>query len=349
MEFINCAFPASELTKSSKSSYSVFIVFIYRTSDQNNLMPSIKQLTRLTGNVKGKNAINWFPGHMFVGMQTMMGKLNTVDCVIEVHDARIPFTGRNVEFRKHLGSIKPRLLVLNKSDLADLSKWSSVKDRLAADGDPNVVLTDMTGSHFSHRTNGYRHLLESVLALINQSDRFNRQNIDFFQIMIVGVPNVGKSTLVNRLRQLHLGRKGEPAKIGSEAGVTKHVENRIKICSRPPIYSFDTPGVLGVGSTKNHDQAMRLALCSNINDKVLDPVEVATYLLKYLNDNENFLYQHVYKLENPAFVLEDLMAMLPEDSPKFRQENSTKIDPTKFCWDIIKTFRRGELGRVMFD
>lgn len=320
-------------------------------------MPSIKQMSKLSGALKSSQGVNWHPGHMYAGMKAMIGKLHTVDCVIEVHDARIPFTGRHTQLRKQL-SIKPRLLVLNKRDLADLSKWDSIKERLHREGDENVLLTDLTGSQFSFRDRGYNLILDDVVKAINNSDRYNRQLMDHFKIMIVGIPNVGKSTLINRLRQLHLGRKGEPAKCGPQAGVTRTVENIIKICSRPPIYTLDTPGVLEPGATRDFDDSMRLALCSTINDTVLDPEQVAKYLLDYLNENQNYSYQRSFDLEQPAKSLDDLfnaaVALEPTKSTHSVISTGTREsirvpDSMKICWKFIKEFRAGRYGRVMFD
>lgn len=320
-------------------------------------MPSIKQLSRTLDQYKNVKSINWHPGHMFSGMQAMIGKLNTVDCVVEVHDARIPFTGRNKELRRQLGTIKPRVLVLNKSDLADLNRWESIKARLAREGDENVVLTDFSGSTFSFKTRGYQNLMQEVVNVINSSDRHNRQTMEFFKIMIVGIPNVGKSTLINRLRQHHLGKKGEPARVGRSAGVTKHVEQMIKVCARPTVYSLDTPGVLMPDMTKNHDQAMRLALCSNISDIALDPLETAKYLLNYLNETENTEYTQLFQIKTKvASCIEEIVyAALSNDemTHKIRCKDSNvfvhKPDVDKICWRFINAFREGRLGKVMFD
>lgn len=320
-------------------------------------MPGIKQLSRLATRTKdAKNTINWYPGHMFSGMQKMIGKLNTVDCIVEVHDARIPFTGRNTELKQQLGSIKPRVLVLNKSDLADLTRWDSIKSRLHREGDAHVFLTDLTGSEFSLANRGYDKLMSNVVRIVHNSDRFNRQATTDLKIMFVGIPNVGKSTLINRLRQQHLGIKGEPAKTGPQAGVTRTVENSIKICSRPPIYSLDTPGVLEPSKAANIDETLRLALCSSISDKVLKPDLLADYMLRYLNDSDNFTYQYHLNMTSPAKCLDELIeasfaVQKQTNVVKLAATNSYQehLDRDNICWKLIRDFRKGCYGKVIFD
>lgn len=319
-------------------------------------MPSIRQVAKTLGHVKSNQAINWFPGHMYSGMQAMIGKLNTVDCVVEVHDARIPFTGRNQEFRRHLGLIKPRVLVLNKSDLADSSRWDHIKRRLAEAGDENVILSDLSGSQFSHSTRGYDKLMENVVHLVHSSERYNRQTSKEYKIMIVGIPNVGKSTLINRLRQYHLGLKGEPAATGSFAGVTRHVMNRIKVCSRPLVYLLDTPGILEPGATKNNERAMRLALCSTINDRVLKIEPLAEFLLKLLNKSKNYTYMHLFKIDSAVDNLNELIlaASIHEDMRSQVKCTRTGLmvdrpHSEKICWKLVRDFRKGLLGRMTLD
>lgn len=299
--------------------------------------------------VQNAQNINWYPGHMYAGMKKMIGKLATVDCVIEVHDARLPTIGRNTEFKRHLGRIKPHILVLNKKDLADLSKWREVKRKLEENGDKNVILTNLSGSTFEDT--GYTKLMTRAVELINESSRNNRMLADHFKIMIVGIPNVGKSSLVNRLRQYHLGLKGEPAKVGAMAGVTRHVDNRVRICARPPIYMIDTPGVLSPSETKDKHNSMRLALCSSINDDRLNPIVVASYLLDYLNFKEDYFYATVLGIFKPVKRIEDLYHLGTTPEAVAAGAYSCKLsnkDLDKFCWHFLKLFRTGVLGKVMF-
>lgn len=310
-------------------------------------MTKLKNLIK-TASTAVKSSINWHPGHMYSGMQAMIGKLRTVDCIIEVHDARIPFTGRNVEFRRQLGTIKPHLLVLNKCDLADLTGWKSIHDRLTKRGDQNVLLSDLSGNNTTEYQKNYTKIIDKAMSVIGQSERYNREGEKNFKLMVVGIPNCGKSTLINRLRQHHLGRKGEATKTGPTAGVTRQVEFMIKVCSRPSIYILDTPGILEPGATRNVDQAMRLALCSSINDRVLKPEQLASYLLNFLNNQQNFFYLEVMNLEKPILSTPELVARLKEI--RVRQDpNASATDNDELLWQFIRNFRKGHFGQVMFD
>lgn len=304
---------------------------------------------------KTVNAVNWHPGHMYSGMQAIIGKLNTVDCVIEVHDARIPTIGRNRKFRRHLGAIKPRILVLNKSDLADLTHWRSVKQRLIDQGDEHVMLTDLSGSELTHDSKGYTNLMNKAVELIRQSDRYNRSLMPFFKIMIVGIPNVGKSTLINRLRQYHLGLKGEATRTGNEAGVTRSVENMVKICPRPLIYSIDTPGILQPSATRDMNQAMKLALCSTINDKAVNSYELAKFLLDHLHNENNFSYLRPFELDIPETNLDELCRSIAiKNYPNYQTKDGSgeateNVNVDKICRMLVKYFRKGLYGKVMFE
>lgn len=327
-------------------------------------MTQIKKFSRILaeGVKKGKKSVNWYPGHMYAGLQAMIGKLNTVDCVVEVHDARIPFTGRNKEFKKHLGLIKPHILLLNKSDLADLSRWDEISSRLKQQGDENLLLTDLRGFEMTTSARGYDKLLEMVVDSINRSDRFNRAGNADYKIMIAGIPNVGKSTLINRLRNRHLGRKGEATRVGPEAGVTRHVENIIKICGRPSIYSLDTPGILEPSLGVDKESTLRLALCSSVSDKVLKSLEMAEYLLAYLNGTENYTYLINYDMIEPvksmpefakhynnlqARLWDEKHCLVPLDVKQTLKQYQY-MDLESVCWKFIRDFRKGLLGQVMF-
>lgn len=115
----------------------------------------------------GKDLLRWFPGHMNKGLKQMQRKFKTVDCVIEVHDARIPFTGRNPVFTNTLIGPKPHILVLNKKDLTIQSLIPRIKDQLKAEGVNNVVFTNCKHQY----CRGLKTLRPLMVDLINNSNR----------------------------------------------------------------------------------------------------------------------------------------------------------------------------------
>ncbi|KAG9509670.1 Mitochondrial ribosome-associated GTPase 1, partial [Fragariocoptes setiger] len=303
-----------------------------------------------------KKFVNWYPGHMYKGMQAMMGKLSRVDCVVEVHDARIPITGRNEELKRLLGSVKPHVLVLNKRDLADLSHWKQMKQLLHQRGDKNILLTDLSASQYTVKSRGYTDLAQMVINSIKLSDRYNREDVFGYKIMIVGIPNVGKSSLINRLRQYHAGLSGEPAMTGPQAGVTRHVMQTIKICNRPPIYVIDTPGILAPAQTTSKEDVMKLALCATISDKIVSNMDLSEYLLKWLNKRHIHTYLPHMNLTQPVHTLDELLIkgaialnMTKTSRDPITRHETLLPDVERVASHFIKTFRYGLFGHVMMN
>lgn len=185
-----------------------------------------------------KDLLRWFPGHMNKGLKQMQRKLNSVDCVIEVHDARIPFSGRNPIFTKTLTGAKPHILVLNKKDLTINSLIPKIKDQLSAEQNiENVVFTNSKDEH----CRGLKTLRPLMVDLIKGSNRYNRSEELDYNVMIIGVPNVGKSSLINMLRSKNMRIK-HALPVGAIAGITRSVMTKIRINNDPKIFMLDTPG-----------------------------------------------------------------------------------------------------------
>ncbi|XP_073542197.1 mitochondrial ribosome-associated GTPase 1-like isoform X2 [Phyllobates terribilis] len=277
-----------------------------------------------------REVARWFPGHMAKGLKQMRAKLGKVDCIVEVHDARIPLSGRNPLFKEYLG-IKPHLLILNKMDLADLSHEKRIVTHLEKHGDGKVIYTDCIGN-----------------GNINQT-------LDI-SIMVTGIPNVGKSSLVNALRRMHL-RKGKASKVGGEPGITRSVLFKIQVSENPLIYLLDTPGVLSP-QVESVETGMKLALCGTILDHLVGEDIIADYLLYTLNEHAQHRYVEQYELDGPCSNIETLLKKIALKLGKTQRVkaitgvgnvNITVPNYSAAAYDFIRSFRKGELGTVTLD
>lgn len=297
-----------------------------------------------------KDAIQWFPGHMSKGMRQMQQKLKMVDCVIEVHDSRIPFSGRNIDFKHTVTGVRPHILVLNKKDISDQSTFKAIEDKIQRqEGIENIIFTNCK----DHACDGVKKIIPLAKKLILGSNRYNRTENQDYNMMIVGVPNVGKSSLTNSLRNRHLKTKGA-SQVGSIAGITRSVLTRIKISERPLIYMFDTPGIL-TPRINDSDQGMKLALVSCLQDHLVGPVNIADYLLFWLNRNGHFGYVEKFGLKEPTDELANLLITIAKDNQLFQRVKNfdggiiTRPNLEASSTRFVRAFRSGELGNFNLD
>ncbi|XP_046982911.1 mitochondrial GTPase 1 [Schistocerca americana] len=299
--------------------------------------------------VINKEALHWFPGHMGRGLKQMQQKLKSVDCVIEVHDARIPLSGRNPDFKHTVCGLKPHILVLNKKDLTDMSYSSKVLARLKQEGTPDVLFTNCKDA----KCNGVKKIIPRACELISSSNRYNRSETSEYSIMIVGVPNVGKSSLINTLRNRFLG-KSSAAAVGAKAGITKSVQNIIKVSEEPKVYLIDTPGIL-TPSIRDVEAGLRLSLCASLQDHLVGEEIIADYLLFWLNKHRRFNYVELMGLQEPSDNIGTVLtqcALKLGKTLKVRNYDGQYIykpDMTSAAAFFLKAFRKGDLGTIMLD
>lgn len=201
---------------------------------------------------------------------------------------------------------------------------------------------------------GMKKIIPLAVELIKNSNRFNRAEEKEHAIMIIGVPNVGKSSLINILRNRHLHKKGA-SKVGAVAGITRSVLTRIKICDDPLIYILDTPGVMHP-RINNDEVGMKLALCSCFQDHLVGEDLIADYLLYWLNKNEYYPYVDVMGLDDPT---DDITLVLLAGANKLGktvqvknvETNTidTRPDLKAAARYFINNFRKGFFGRICLD
>lgn len=297
-----------------------------------------------------KQAIRWFPGHMGKGIRQMQQKLKSVDCLIEVHDARIPLSGRNPDFKNTIGGIKPHILVLNKKDLTDKRMHSRIADRIReTEGIEHVLFTNCKDQQCS----GLKKVMPLATDLIVNSNRFNRSDEKDFCVMVIGVPNVGKSSLLNVMRNRHLNKK-KATTVGSIAGITRSVMHKIKISEDPLIYMIDTPGILEP-KISDDEMGMKLALSGCLPDHLVGEDLIADYLLYWMNSQNRFEYVDYMGLENPT---DSIVEVLISGAKKLGKTKKRKIydgsililpDVLVAAQHFIRAFRNGDFGKVNLD
>ncbi|CAD5234248.1 unnamed protein product [Bursaphelenchus xylophilus] len=228
-------------------------------------------------------------------MAKMEGRLRSVDLVVEVHDARIPFTGRNPVFRDKLFSVRPHILVLNKRDLIDQEKYRPlVEEKLRDEGIDHVLWTDCK----KKKKKALDDLKHMMIDCLRSDYRFNRTVKTEYQVMVVGIPNSGKSSLINGLRSVNMDKKKNAVVEGARPGVTVRMQNRVRILDRPLIYILDTPGVLNP-YVRSVEENMKLGLCENVLETTLNMEHVADYLLYWMNKQEDYSYLKALELDGP--------------------------------------------------
>ena len=270
-------------------------------------------------------SISWYPGHMKKTREMIAENMKAVDVVIELLDARIPLSSRNPVIGE-LTASKPRIIVLNKSDLADAEANERWQKALREEG-AQVVLTD------ANRGQGTGQLLAALSRLRDERNE-GRERKRQLRAMIVGIPNVGKSSLINRLT----GRKA--AVTGNKPGVTR---GKQWLSLGEDMMLLDTPGILW---PKFEDQSvgLRLAFCGSIKDETMDVATLGLELIKLLCRRYPELMKARYKLDG---VSEDGLENMEAIARKrgFILSGG-RIDYERCAKAVLGEFRDGTIGRI---
>ncbi len=272
--------------------------------------------------------LNWYPGHMKKTRQLIRDNLKMVDAVVEVIDARIPVSSRNPLIDEILGD-KPRIIALNKSDLADASASKGWAAGFRARGARCVIMNAAGGS-------GVKELLR-LLESMEQEKHANSVSKRPFRLMIVGVPNVGKSSLINRLT----GRKS--AKTGDKPGVTKG-KQWIRLSNGMQL--LDTPGILWP-KFEDPKAGVNLAFCGSIKDEIMDLPTLGMELIGFLGEHYPQLLKERYKIEEigetPLQTMEDMAVKRGCILP------GKRIDYERIGRLVLDEFRGGKIGRITLE
>ena len=281
------------------------------------------------------NPINWYPGHMAKAKRLIKENVDKVDIIYEIIDSRIPLSSKikDKDIDKLISS-KPRVLIMTKSDLCDLNKtnqWVKYYEDMGY----KVVLVDLVNNR------GLNKILDVTNLLLKELDKKREEKglrKRSYRALIIGIPNVGKSTLINRL----VGKKA--AITGDRPGVTKSL-SWIRINDN--IDLLDSPGILWP-KLDNETEAYNLASFSAIKEEILPIGKVACYILDTLYKKYENNLKERYGIN--SFDIDDVIPTYELISKKRGcLIKGGEVDYDKVSSIIIKDLREGRLGRVTFD
>ena len=286
-----------------------------------------------------KVSISWYPGHMAKTRKQIEEDLKLIDVVIELLDSRIPIASRNPDIRK-LTQNKNRIIILNKCDLSDEQVNKKWVEKLSKEAP--VLLTDAnTGQGIDKVSKKIEDLMKEEIARQAARGRINKT----IRVMILGIPNVGKSSFINRIA------KKNKLEVGNKPGVTKS-KQWIRIGKNQEL--LDTPGVLWP-KFESEEIALNLAFTGTIKDDILEKTEVAYELLKVLYEkyNSNVVERYkltendIEKIKNSSNSIYELMQIIGRKRGAL--VSGGNIDDEKTARIILEDFRSCKLGKISLE
>ena len=288
--------------------------------------------------------INWYPGHMAKTKREIAEDLGLIDVVVEILDSRIPISSQNPDIAE-LTKNKKKIIVLNKSDLAD-SKQNDAWVNFFKNKGIKAVLTDSnSGKGIDLVIKAIEEIMKEDLEKYAEKGRTGRK----IKAMILGIPNVGKSSFINRIA------KSNRLEVGNKPGVTRKKQ---WISVNEKINLLDTPGVLWP-KFQDEKVALNLAFTGTIKDDVLEQVEIAYQLLKYLLENYRQNVCERYGLSNE--YIEEILSQEQEENSNIYEImleigkkrgaviSGGNIDEEKTARIILEDFRTCKLGRITIE
>ncbi len=276
---------------------------------------------------ENKTNINWYPGHMAKTKREISEKLELIDIVYEVIDARMPRSSRIVDLDEIIKN-KPRIIIATKYDLCD----KNVTDKILSEYNDIVIKCNL-----KENSNILKEIVSKTESLIkNINDKRIEKGLSkrSYRALVIGVPNAGKSTLINRLAGKNI------AKTGNVAGVTKNLS---WIRLNKDLELLDTPGILWP-KIENREQALNLASLTSIKEEILDKEEIARYIISFLKDNYPDILIEKYKIDLNS---EDMMEDIGRRRGCLMKGNI--VDYEKVYTLIINDLKEGRIKNITFD
>ena len=287
---------------------------------------------------------SWYPGHMAKTRKQIEQDIKIVDIVIELLDSRIPISSRNPDI-VNITAKKKRIIVLNKCDLSDESKNKKWISYFKNKGIPAVLTDSNSGKGIDNCIKEIEKIMEEQLNIQAQKGRIGRK----IRAMVLGIPNVGKSSFINRIS------KRTTAGVGNKPGVTKQ-KQWIRINDK--IELLDTPGVLWP-KFESEEVGLNLAFTGTIKEEILPKVEIAYQLVKYLLENYRNNIVERYGISK-EYIENKLNQEQPENVNIYeimleigRKRgciiSGGNIDEEKTSRIILDEFKNGKIGKITLE
>ncbi|MBU5590835.1 ribosome biogenesis GTPase YlqF [Clostridium sp. MSJ-4] len=277
-------------------------------------------------------AINWFPGHMVKTKREIKDNLKLVDVVIEIRDARIVKSSSNPDINE-LCQNKPRIILLNKSDLSESKVTKQWIDNLSSEKIKLLEVNSLTGE-------GIKNIKPTISQLLKEKeDRMKAKGLKsiIWRAMVVGIPNVGKSSFINKMA------KNSIAKVGDRPGVTK---NKQWIKTSLGVELMDTPGILWP-KFEDDEVALNLAFTGSIKDEIMDVEELALKLIERLASNYPKNLIERYKLDTVEGTALEIMEAIGRKRGAIISGGN--IDYNRVAIMLLDEFRGGKIGKISLE
>ena len=291
-----------------------------------------------------KVTLNWYPGHMAKTKKQIIQDLKIIDVVIELLDARIPIASQNPD----MGEItkgKKKVIILNKCDLADENQNKLWVEYFNKKGITAILTDSNSGKGIEESIRQIEKVMEDNMKAQADKGRIGRK----IRAMILGIPNVGKSSYINRIS------KRTTAGVGNKPGVTRQ-KQWIRINEKVEL--LDTPGVLWP-KFESEEVALHLAFTGTIKEDILERTEIAYYLVKFLLENNMKQLCERYKIDK-TYIEQTLEQERPENENIYeimleigRKRgciiSGGNIDEEKTSRIILDEFKNGKLGKITIE
>ena len=285
-----------------------------------------------------KSSINWYPGHMAKTLREIKADMKLIDIVLVILDARCPYASLNKEVYEIIKS-KTVIMVFNKADLANITALNNAEAKYKKEGCYTVKTNSLTGQGIDKVISYIKELGEKIAS--GKTSKSYKVLKPVYKVLVVGVPNVGKSSIINKLS----GKKS--AEVGNKPGITK---KRQWIKVGQDIEIMDTPGLLSK-NLKQDSAGEKLAIAGNIKEEILDAEVLAHGLINILMSNDWYMamFKSRYNLSNEIDSMYEFQILEQVGRKRGALLAGGIVDTTKAARILLEDYRNGKIGKISLE